>query len=88
VVAILVALVLIALVVTAVICMLRKPAMPAQGNARAGTACVVMTGSGSTDKDDHPPHTLTCCHPETPAEDAEKRNHPQITQIAQIKVTR
>ena len=48
-VAILVALVLIALVVTAVICMLRKPALPAQGNARTGMARVVMTGGGSTD---------------------------------------
>ena len=78
-VAILVALVLIALVVTAVICMLRKPAMPAQGNARAGTACVVMSGSGSTHKDDHPPHTLTCCYHETPAGGGGSAEHAEST---------
>jgi hypothetical protein len=42
VVAILVALVLIALVVTAVICMLRKPALPTQGNAKAGSVYVAF----------------------------------------------
>jgi hypothetical protein len=45
VVAIIVALVLIALVVTAVICMLRKPAMPMHGATKAGTGSIMMAAA-------------------------------------------
>jgi hypothetical protein len=45
VVAILVALVLIALVVTAVICMLRKPALPTQGAAKAKPGSVMAVAT-------------------------------------------
>lgn len=44
-VAVLIALILIALVVTAVVCMLRKAALPTQGAAGVGTGSVMMLAS-------------------------------------------
>ena len=48
--AVLIALVLIALVVTAVVCMLRKAALPTQGAVRPGMVYLVMEDGGSAEK--------------------------------------